>query len=148
MKLAFLPESPRLMLSRCLARTKAQPHCRLYSILSSGTQHPIIFSGIQPTGTPHLGNYLGAMKNWANLQAELPESATIIYSIVDLHAITVPYDRESLGRNREEMWRVLYAVGIDMDRCVVFEQSAVRPFRTKLMSRSLNTLNCIGFCRL
>jgi tryptophanyl-tRNA synthetase len=72
------------------------------------------------------------MKNWANLQTELPETATIIYSIVDLHAITVPYDCESLGKKREEMWWVLYAVGIDMDRCVVFEQSAVGPFRAKI----------------
>ena len=74
---------------------------------------------------PHLGNYLGALKSWANLQRELPASATIIYSIVDLHAITVPYNPDVLRQNRDEMWRVLHAVGIDMERCVVFEQSAV-----------------------
>lgn len=115
------------MLPRCFARIKARPLCRHYSDGSAlaGTKERIIFSGIQPTGTPHLGNYLGAMRNWANLQGELPASATIIYSIVDLHAITVPYNPVALMREREEMWRVLHAVGIDMERCIVFEQSAV-----------------------
>lgn len=116
------------MLPRCLARIKIRPQCRGYSSGSppGGDKERIIFSGIQPTGTPHLGNYLGAMKNWTNLQGELSASATIIYSIVDLHAITLPYNPQVLRREREEMWRVLYAVGIDMERCIVFEQSAVR----------------------
>ena len=93
----------------------------------SPPRHQTIFSGIQPTGTPHLGNYLGALKPWVSLQHSLPASATIFYSIVDLHAITVPYDVPQLRRDRQEMWCVLHAVGIDMQRCTVFEQSAVQP---------------------
>jgi len=65
------------------------------------------------------------MKNWASLQSSLPADSTIYYSIVDLHAITLPYDVKTLQQDREEMWYSLYAVGIDMQRCTVFEQSAV-----------------------
>ena len=54
--------------------------------------------------------------------------STIYYCIVDLHAITVPYNCEVLRRERDEMWDVLHAVGIDMQRSTVFEQSAVTPF--------------------
>lgn len=92
----------------------------------------IIFSGIQPTGIPHLGNYLGALKNWVRLQDTADKDATILFSVVDLHAITVPVDPQKLMRERDEMWRSLYAVGIDMERCIVFEQSAVPlpPFRS------------------
>jgi tryptophanyl-tRNA synthetase len=53
--------------------------------------------------------------------------AKIFFSIVDLHAITIPFDRNSLRKNRDEMWSILYAVGIDMERSIVFEQSAVFP---------------------
>ena len=56
-----------------------------------------ILSGIQPTGCPHLGNYLGALKNWVRLQ-EAPNTE-VIYSVVDLHAMTVPYDRTKLQSN-------------------------------------------------
>lgn len=75
-----------------------------------------------------MGNYLGALKNWVALQSSVPTTmATIYYCIVDLHAITVPYDCDVLRKEREEMWYVLHAVGIDMQRCIVFEQSAVPP---------------------
>jgi len=89
---------------------------------------PIIFSGIQPTGVPHLGNYLGALKNWVRLQDTADKAAAIFFSVVDLHAITVPVDPETLRRERDEMWCSLYAVGVDMERCIVFEQSAVLLF--------------------
>ena len=97
---------------------------------STNTSQKIIFSGIQPTGTPHLGNYLGALKNWVSLQNSVSVDSTIFYSIVDLHAITVPYDPATLRKDRDDMWCVLHAVGIDMQRCTVFEQSAVAPMRT------------------
>ena len=92
---------------------------------STATSSQVVFSGIQPTGIPHLGNYLGALRNWVSLQNSLPAAATIIYSIVDLHAITVPQSPETLRNDKDEMWYSLYAVGIDMQRCIVFEQSAV-----------------------
>ena len=118
----------RLMLPRWVTGTRVWRSCRWHSTLLplAGDKDQIVFSGIQPTGTPHLGNYLGALQTWANLQQQLPASATIIYSIVDLHAITVAYSPDVLRLDREEMWRVLHAVDIDMERCIVFEQSAVR----------------------
>ena len=54
----------------------------------------LIFSGMQPTGNLHLGNYLGALKNWVKLQSQ----AKCIYCVVDLHAITVPQDPKEIGR--------------------------------------------------
>jgi len=109
------------MRGQCLRLAR---QCRYYSTATE--QKKIIFSGIQPTGIPHLGNYLGALKNWVGLQSSLPPTAaTIYYCVVDLHAITVPYDCEVLRRERDEMWYVLHAVGIDMQRSTVFEQSAV-----------------------
>src|SRR5271156_2877082 len=80
---------------------------------STATSSQVIFSGIQPTGVPHLGNYLGALRNWVSLQNSLPAAATIIYSVVDLHAITVPQNPENLRRDKDEMWYSLYAVGVD-----------------------------------
>lgn len=108
------------MLGRCLRLSR---QCRHYT--TSANPQKIVFSGIQPTGVPHLGNYLGAMKNWVDLQYSLPKESTIYYCIVDLHAITVPYDPTTLRQDRDEMWCALYSVGIDMQRCIVFEQSAV-----------------------
>ena len=80
-----------------------------------------IFSGIQPTGNLHLGNYLGAIRNWVGLQ----ESFESIYCIVDLHAVTVPQDPDELRRNIREVTAGLIAAGIDPARCIVFAQSAV-----------------------
>jgi len=120
------------------------PPLRLYSSTTSPSpKQQIIFSGIQPTGIPHLGNYLGALKNWVSLQSTLPSTSQILYSIVDLHAITVPYDPITLRSDREEMWCVLYAVGIDMHRCTVFEQSSVSPPHSPGKTRPLS-LMCVG----
>jgi tryptophanyl-tRNA synthetase len=81
-----------------------------------------IFSGIQPSGIPTLGNYLGAIRNWVALQQE-PDC---IWCVVDLHAITAFQDPELLRRNTREMAAVLLACGIDAHRHVLFLQSAVR----------------------
>jgi len=80
-----------------------------------------IFSGIQPTGNLHLGNYLGAIRNWVALQNDFEA----IYCIVDLHAITLPQDPERLRQSVREVAAGLLAAGIDAERCVVFNQSAV-----------------------
>ena len=80
-----------------------------------------IFSGIQPTGNLHLGNYLGAIRNWVGLQ----ESFESIYCIVDLHAITLPQDADELRRNVREVTAGMIAAGVDVERCIVFNQSAV-----------------------
>ena len=80
-----------------------------------------IFSGIQPTGIPHLGNYLGAIRNWVRLQ----DDHECIYCAVDLHAITVQHDPKTLAQATREMVAALLASGIDARRSVVFHQSAV-----------------------
>ena len=81
-----------------------------------------IFSGIQPSGIPTLGNYLGALRNWASLQ----DGHECIYCVVDLHAITVFQNPADLARQTREMAATLLAIGIDATKHIVFLQSAVR----------------------
>ena len=80
-----------------------------------------IFSGIQPTGIPHLGNYLGAIRNWAALQKD----HECIYCVVDLHAITQPQDPKLLADATRELAASLIASGIDPKTSLLFHQSAV-----------------------
>ena len=82
---------------------------------------PRIFSGIQPSGELHIGNYLGAVQNWVRLQA----SYECFFSIVDLHAITAKYDAATLAARTREMAIGLLASGIDPDRATLFVQSHV-----------------------
>lgn len=81
-----------------------------------------VFSGIQPTGVPHLGNYLGALESWVALQDEY---SVVIYSIVDLHSITQPQDPQMLRDNILDMAASLLACGIDPSRSILFQQSQV-----------------------
>jgi tryptophanyl-tRNA synthetase len=81
-----------------------------------------VFSGIQPTGIPTLGNYLGAIRNWVQLQ----EDHECIYCVVDLHAITTWQDPTTLRQQTLEMTAVLLACGVDPSRHILFTQSAVR----------------------
>lgn len=81
-----------------------------------------IFSGIQPSGNLHLGNYLGAIKNWVKLQDEFES----IFCVVDLHAITVPQDPEDLRRRTLEVAKVYLASGIDPEKSSLFIQSHVQ----------------------
>ncbi|XP_033730275.1 tryptophan--tRNA ligase, mitochondrial-like isoform X2 [Pecten maximus] len=87
-----------------------------------------VFSGIQPTGIPHIGNYFGAIKNWIKLQ---DTNDSVIYSIVDLHSVTVPQDPTTLRENILSMTACLLACGIDPDRGILFQQSQV-PYHTEL----------------
>ncbi|CAD5112394.1 DgyrCDS1615 [Dimorphilus gyrociliatus] len=82
-----------------------------------------IFSGIQPTSIPHVGNYFGAVKSWVDLQNDQKEN--IILSIVDLHSITVPQNPARLQQQIEESLICLIASGIDPNRTVLFQQSKV-----------------------
>lgn len=86
----------------------------------------VIFSGIQPTGVPHLGNYLGALRQWVKLQNEATPDTTLLFSIVDLHAITIKQDPIDLSRRRKEMLASLLAVGLDPKRSIIFAQSSVK----------------------
>ncbi len=80
-----------------------------------------IFSGIQPTGNLHLGNYLGAIRNWVALQHDYE----CIFCIVDLHALTQPQDPAELRASTREVTAAYIGSGIDADRCVIFNQSMV-----------------------
>lgn len=88
-------------------------------------KHKIIFSGIQPTGIPHLGNYLGALRQWKRLQDEAEPETKLIFSVVDLHAITVPRPAQELVESNTQMLAALLAIGLDPNRCTIFYQSTV-----------------------
>lgn len=80
-----------------------------------------VFSGIQPTGSPHIGNYLGALKNWAQMQYDYES----IYCIVDLHAVTIYQDPKELRQKIEELAGMLLAIGIDPTHSSLVVQSAI-----------------------
>ncbi len=82
-----------------------------------------VFSGVQPSGAMHLGGYLGAFRNWVALQDD--DAYDVIYCVVDLHAMTVPYDPAEFHRLRLETAKVLLAIGIDPDRSLLYMQSQV-----------------------
>ena len=85
-----------------------------------------ILSGIQPTGNLHLGNYLGAIRNWVRLQDEVSTSGgTPLYFLADLHAISMPHTPAELASNTREMVAALVACGIDPAKSILFNQSQV-----------------------
>ncbi len=86
-----------------------------------------VFSGVQPTGNLHLGNYLGAIRNFVGLQ----DDYDCIYCVVDMHALTVWQDPDELKANTREVTAVYLAAGIDPKRCIIFNQSQV-PAHAKL----------------
>src|SRR6266571_5190941 len=97
-----------------------------------------VFSGIQPSGELHIGNYLGAVQNWVRLQSQ----HECIFAIVDLHAITQPYDTSTLPQRTLDMAIGLLAAGLDPERCTLFVQSQV-PEHTEL-NWLLNTVAPLG----
>src|SRR5579862_6997240 len=80
-----------------------------------------IFSGIQPTGRKHLGNYIGAITQYVSGQ----DRGEAIYCIVDLHATTVAYDPSELRERTYDTAAILIAAGLDPERCILFRQSDV-----------------------
>src|SRR2546428_663993 len=80
-----------------------------------------VFSGIQPSGIVHLGNYIGALKNWVSMQ----ETHDCLYCLVDLHAITVPQDPKELRESILRTAAATLAVGIDPKKSILFVQSDV-----------------------
>jgi len=97
-----------------------------------------IFSGIQPSGNLHIGNYLGAVRNWAPLQAEYD----CVYCVVDLHAITVYQKPEILREKIIDAVRILLAAGINQEKSIVFVQSHVAQHSE--LAWILNTITPIG----
>jgi tryptophanyl-tRNA synthetase len=90
--------------------------------MSTAPERKRVFSGIQPSGVSHIGNYLGAIRNWVVQQ----ENYDNIFCIVNLHAITLPTERESLRDNTITMANTLLAAGIDPARSILFVQGDVR----------------------
>ena len=88
---------------------------------------PIIFSGIQPTGVPHLGNYIGAWRNWKLLE----DDYRCLYCLVDLHSLTIRQDPAELRRSTMQAYALLLAVGLDPAKSLLFVQSHV-PAHTEL----------------
>ena len=91
------------------------------AVPQNGERKKVIFSGIQPTGTFTLGNYIGALKNWVKLQ----DDYNCVYSVVNLHAITVRQDPAQLKKNTLSAYALLLACGIDPEKSIVFIQSHV-----------------------
>jgi tryptophanyl-tRNA synthetase len=94
-----------------------------------------VFSGIQPSGEMHLGNYVGAVRRWVDDQ----DRADAIYCVVDLHAMTLPYDPDDLRSETRRLAALLLAAGLDPQRCTLFVQSHV-PLVTELTW----ILNCVA----
>jgi len=88
-------------------------------MVESSTARPRVFSGIQPSGASHLGNYLGAQRNYVALQDEYDA----IYAIVDYHALTTVHDGQLMRQLTHDMVLDLLAVGLDPDRCAIIRQS-------------------------
>lgn len=97
-----------------------------------------IFSGIQPTGSIHLGNYLGAIKNWVALQQE----HDCIYMIADLHTLTIPYDPKTLQQKIEETVIAFIAAGLDPEKSIIFVQSHIKEHAE--LGWLLNTICPVG----
>lgn len=124
---ARIHNSPPLAVSQwhrknSTASTPPSPHQRDEA---ANPQQSTIFSGIQPTGVPHLGNYLGALRPWVELQNNSPGNTKLIYSVVDLHALTGSREAATLRRRRRETLAILLAVGIDPEKATLFFQSDV-----------------------
>jgi tryptophanyl-tRNA synthetase len=118
-----------MLSARCRPRLSAQWTRLSHSFASqanSQTKSKVVFSGIQPTGIPHLGNYLGALRQWVKLQNEAEDDTRLIYSLVDLHAITIRQNPDQLRQWKRESLATLLAIGLDPKRCTIFYQSDVR----------------------
>ncbi|KAL2753825.1 hypothetical protein ACRALDRAFT_1064965 [Sodiomyces alcalophilus JCM 7366] len=96
------------------------------------TSSKVVFSGIQPTGTPHIGNYAGAIREWVKLQHDPDENCRRFFSVVDLHAITNSQYAPQLRQRKRETLAALLATGLDPKKSVLFYQSSV-PAHTELM---------------
>jgi len=112
--------------------------------VASSPGRQVVFSGIQPTGVPHIGNYIGALQTWLRLQETKKEGGPetkmeLYFSIVGLHAITLPRDPLQLRKDRFEMMCVLLAIGLDPDLCCLFNQDQV-PAHSEMAW----ILNCIA----
>ncbi|KAL1748600.1 hypothetical protein HDZ31DRAFT_29246 [Schizophyllum fasciatum] len=133
--------------SKCrLHKPLLQHRCLSQAPTSSETRRPRrILSGIQPTGIPHLGNYLGALSNWVKLQRDAQPEDELIYTVVGWHALTLPQNPKELRRARQDMLAVLLAIGLDPKRSIIFHQDH-NPAHTEL-AWILNCITSLGQLR-
>ena len=104
--------------------------------METTTKKPRVFSAVQPSGMPTIGNYIGALKNWVKMQ----EQFECIYAVADLHAITVRQEPAKLRANSMQMMALLLACGIDTEKSILFMQSHVGAH-----SELAWLLNCITY---
>ncbi|WP_208432835.1 tryptophan--tRNA ligase [Bartonella taylorii] len=104
-----------------------------------GTFTPLVFSGVQPSGNLHLGNYLGAIKHWVELQT----SYNCLYCVVDMHALTVNPDPQTLSASTRAATAAFLAAGIDPKKHIIFNQSQV--FQHAELAWILNCIARIGW---
>lgn len=99
------------------------------NILQKTSAHPRVYSAIQPTGVPHLGNYLGAIKNWSDMseKSTLINKDKYIFALADLHAMTISYDKNNFHQTILETAASLIASGLDpTEKCILYRQSHVK----------------------
>jgi tryptophanyl-tRNA synthetase len=108
---------------------------------AASVRKPRVFSGIQPSGALHLGNYLGALCNWVTMQ----DTHDCVYCVVDLHAITVRQERVELKRSTIDLANLFLAAGINPERSIVFVQSHVSAHSE--LAWILNTVTYMGELR-
>lgn len=134
-----------------LRHTQAYISLQAYSsqwrATSTSASRRVVFSGIQPTGVPHLGNYLGALRPWVNLQNSEPATTKLVFSIVDLHALTVSPNVVHLRQWKKETLAMLLAIGLNPERCTIYFQSdvfnmLVNPFYDTLSDVALASRAC------
>ena len=112
----------RLLLRQLKRCAHARVHVQWCIVVNMAVGIQRIFSGIQPSGAAHLGNYLGALRHWVKLQSRCD---SVLYSIVDLHAITTLQAPILLRENVVSMVTCLLACGVDPKKSIVFQQSQV-----------------------
>lgn len=108
--------------TRCLRKITPQRRNFSEEAPKQPQQQKVVFSGIQPTGIPHLGNYLGAIKQWVELQKDPGE---IYYSIVDLHALTITHETK-ISDKVIDITACMLACGVDPKRSIIFKQSEIK----------------------
>ncbi|KAK4705714.1 tryptophanyl-tRNA synthetase, partial [Phenoliferia sp. Uapishka_3] len=116
---------------RFLKPQLSSPSCS-YTTAAASPHKRVVFSGIQPTGVPHIGNHLGALSQWQSLVEEVSQQPvesrdSLFFSVVGLHALTVPQNPKQLREDRRDMFAVLLALGLDdaAGGAVVFHQDQV-----------------------
>ncbi|KAL5533490.1 MSW1 [Sanghuangporus sanghuang] len=114
----------KLVANKCTkcCRVSCMTTKRYASTANKTNSRKVIFSGIQPTGVPHIGNYLGALRNWVKMQREAEPDDQLIFSVVGWHALTLPQDPYKLLQTRNDTFAALVAIGLDPERSIIFHQ--------------------------